>query len=89
MKRFEIHLKGRVQGVGFRHFVLMRALDAGITGYVRNFADGSVFVLAEGEEADLELFADFLKIGPSRARVDQIIIDRFEATIRSDQFIIK
>ena len=89
MKRFEIIVKGRVQGVGYRYFALMRALESGITGYVRNLPDGSVFVLAEGEEPELETFTDFLKIGPTRARIDQIIIDRFETSIKSNQFIIK
>jgi acylphosphatase len=89
MKRFEIYLKGRVQGVGFRYFTLIKALENRITGYVRNLPDGGVFVEAEGDESDLEAFIDFLKIGPARARIDQIIIDRFETSFKSNQFIIK
>jgi acylphosphatase len=45
-----------VQGVGYRYFVTDCAQKAGVTGYVRNMADGSVQVIAEGNEGPLQNF---------------------------------
>lgn len=89
MMRYEIQIKGRVQGVGFRYFVLKRALELNIKGYVRNLPDGSVYVSAEGEKNDLVTFTDYLRIGPALARIDQFITDKFEVSSISDRFIIK
>ena len=48
MTRLHVHLKGRVQGVGFRYFVQRTASRLEVYGWVRNRWDGSVEVLAEG-----------------------------------------
>ncbi len=62
---------GRVQGVGFREFVYMRARFLGLRGYVRNLPDmRSVEVVAEGERAGLEQLLHHLRDGPRGARVD-------------------
>jgi acylphosphatase len=53
MKRAIITARGRVQGVGYRYYVLDCAQQAHVTGYVRNMADGSVEVIAEGSEESL------------------------------------
>jgi acylphosphatase len=73
---FEIIVKGRVQGVGFRYFVHKRALEHEITGFVRNMPGPSVYVLAEGEDASLGAFVDHIKMGPPLARVIDVIISR-------------
>lgn len=46
---------GRVQGVGFRYFVLREATQRGIGGWVRNCEDGSVQMLLQGEEEAVQL----------------------------------
>ena len=69
MKAFHAVIEGEVQGVGFRYSALREARSLGITGWVRNRADGAVEVRAEGSEQDLEAFADWLKAGPSEAWV--------------------
>lgn len=51
MMRCEVRFSGRVQGVGFRYTALEMARANGIYGWVRNCPDGSVLLLAEGEEA--------------------------------------
>jgi acylphosphatase len=56
MKRVVVTARGRVQGVGYRYFVTDCAQQAGVTGYVRNMADGSVQVIAEGSEESLTNF---------------------------------
>src|SRR6056297_1042972 len=63
-------LKGRVQGVGFRHFTYRLAMALGIQGYVKNMSDGSVEVLAQSDsEKVLGDFQKRLKEGPSFAKV--------------------
>jgi acylphosphatase len=62
-------ISGRVQGVGFRYFAERSARQARVTGWVRNLADGSVEVHAEGTLAQIELFASNLRRGPSRADI--------------------
>lgn len=66
-------VRGRVQGVGFRFFVERVAGDLRLRGWVRNCADGSVEVLAEGELEVLDRFEEALRRGPRMARVDQVI----------------
>jgi acylphosphatase len=61
-----------VQGVGFRWFVRERARRLGLAGWVRNLADGSVEVAAEGDEPQVELLRSELQKGPSGARVKAV-----------------
>ncbi len=67
--RLHVHLKGRVQGVGFRYFVQRTAGQTGVTGWVRNRWDGSVEVLAEGPRAVLDQFLGAVRRGPPGAHV--------------------
>ena len=53
MVRYEVIFKGRVQGVGFRYMTQDYALELGLLGWVRNLADGSVQMVAEGDETDI------------------------------------
>ncbi|MBF0387456.1 MAG: acylphosphatase [Candidatus Omnitrophica bacterium] len=54
MTTCEVIFKGRVQGVGFRYTACDMARESGICGWVTNLPDGSVQLLAEGEEALVE-----------------------------------
>jgi acylphosphatase len=56
MERITAIAKGRVQGVGYRHFVARCAHATGVHGYVRNMPDGSVMMVAESSRASLEDF---------------------------------
>lgn len=73
----ELHavVHGRVQGVGFRYFVVERALGLGLRGYARNESDGSVEVLAQGPRPALENLLALLWRGPSAATVSQVDVD--------------
>lgn len=55
-KRISVTVTGRVQGVGYRYYVTDCASDHGISGYVKNNPDGTVTVVAEGEESSLQDF---------------------------------
>ncbi len=72
MKCFEINVRGRVQGVGYRNFVYKTALRLDIQGFVKNMRDGSVFITAEGEKKNLESFVEFCKVGSSYSNVQTV-----------------
>ena len=63
-KRLHAIVEGRVQGVGFRYFVLDQASALGVTGWVRNRWDGSVEVTAEGVLSKLNQLLNALYRGP-------------------------
>jgi acylphosphatase len=69
-RRFVV--RGRVQGVGFRWFVEREAHMLGVSGWVRNNADGSVEVLAMGTREQLSGLRSRLQQGPRAARVDAV-----------------
>ncbi|GER86666.1 acylphosphatase [Dictyobacter vulcani] len=63
---------GLVQGVGFRYFVVQRALTLGLDGYVRNDSTGDVEVVAQGTHSALEQLLALLRQGPSAAQVHDV-----------------
>jgi acylphosphatase len=69
--RLAAAVRGRVQGVFFRHFVASVARELGLAGYVRNLASGdTVEVVAEGERTLLNSLLDRLAVGPAGAHVE-------------------
>lgn len=72
MEKWHLIVKGRVQGVGFRYFTAQSARENNISGWVRNLPGGAVEIHGQGEEADLRLFLDAVKQGPSMSRVDGV-----------------
>lgn len=69
-RRYKI--SGKVQGVGFRFFVLTCAEALKIGGWVRNASDGTVEAYAEGTEDQLAEFEFDLSRGPRFARVENV-----------------
>ena len=69
-----ILVRGMVQGVGFRWSAAREAWKRGIAGLVKNLSDGSVYIEAEGEREQLDLFAGWCRIGPRTGFVDSIEI---------------
>ncbi|MCP1335226.1 acylphosphatase [Futiania mangrovi] len=67
-----IHVRGRVQGVGFRAFVERRAQMLGLSGWVRNRADGSVEAVAAGPQESLDDLVAACREGPRAARVSAV-----------------
>ena len=74
-KRFRIY--GHVQGVGFRYFTWKQALKIGVTGFVRNLADGSVEVIAAGSESQIDALDAWLQHGPRTAIVDNVFSENY------------
>jgi acylphosphatase len=65
-------VSGRVQGVYYRGTAVRRAREMGISGYARNLPDGRVEVLAQGADAAVAAFIQWLWIGSSAAKVTQV-----------------
>lgn len=65
-------INGQVQGVFFRASTRQQAMALGLTGWVRNLADGRVEAVACGKSAQLDLFEQWLKRGPELAKVDSV-----------------
>ena len=71
-ERLRIIVRGRVQGVFFRASAARIARTAGLKGFARNLADGSVEIVAEGARASLEQLRAWAERGPMDARVERI-----------------
>ena len=72
MTRLHFVVHGRVQGIGYRWFVVEKAAALSLTGWVRNNPDGTVEAEAEGSAEDVARFAEALKSGHPYARVTRI-----------------
>lgn len=71
-KNYQIHVIGIVQGVWFRKYTREKAISHNLVGFVKNEPDGSVYVEAEGQEADIELFLKWLHKGSPLSKVDKV-----------------
>ena len=89
-ERLNAVVHGRVQGVGFRFFVLQQAVALGLTGWVRNLEGGTaVEVLAEGETASLQELLAALHDGPNAAYVRDVKVHYSPATGEFPDFDIR
>ncbi|HSO26785.1 MAG TPA: acylphosphatase [Anaerolineales bacterium] len=70
--RLHATIEGRVQGVGFRHFVQTTANELKLSGWVRNRWEGTVEVVAEGERPQVEKLLAALRRGPRSAHVSNV-----------------
>ena len=69
--RVHIWVTGRVQGVGFRAYVVSSADSIGVCGWVRNVGWDTVEAVAEGIREQVDQFIRAIKIGPRASRVDK------------------
>ena len=70
--RRRVVVTGRVQGVWFRESCRREAAAAGVTGWVRNAADGSVEAVLEGEPEPVERVLAWMRVGPTHAIVANV-----------------
>lgn len=71
-KHFNITVSGKVQGVFYRASTKRKAEELGISGFVKNMPDGSVYIEAEGEMPQLSGLIDWCKIGPRHSNVENV-----------------
>ncbi len=91
MEKDRAHLKitGRVQGVGFRNNTRRKAQELDVTGWVKNLADGSVEMVAEGNKEDIDELITWANTGPRLANVEDVEVDREEPKNEFDSFSIR
>jgi len=80
MERLHAVVRGDVQGVGFRYFLVDSGRRLGVRGWVRNRPDGSVELVAEGDRATLERILEAARQGPRHARVEDVAVEWQPAT---------
>lgn len=85
----EIVVTGKVQGVGFRRFVLSQARLFNIAGFVKNRFTGDVYILATGEELNIRLFIDKMKQGNLFSRVKNVTSFTIPVENEDEGFSIK
>ncbi len=72
MTALRLRIAGRVQGVGFRDWLLAEARRHGLAGWVRNRADGTVEALLAGDAPAVQAVVSACRLGPPLARVASI-----------------
>ncbi len=88
-ERLEADVRGYVQGVGFRWFVVRKATQLGLGGWVSNEPDGTVRVVAEGNPAALDELLAALRSGPAGASVELVDARRLPSAGGMGSFTIR
>lgn len=89
IRRASITVLGRVQRVFFRDSTTRKARKLNLTGWVKNESDGSVKIIAEGEEENLKKLIEWAKRGPLLAKVDGIDVKWLNGEREYNNFEIK
>ena len=79
-------ITGRVQGVGYRDWALATAQRLGLSGWVRNRADGSVEALVVGDDEAVGRMIEACRRGPSLARVDAVDVEPIDLDVLPSGF---
>lgn len=88
-QRLEATVRGYVQGVGFRWFVVRLATQLGLTGWTANERDGTVRVVAEGSPQALDELLRLLHEGPAGANVERVDANRLPSVGAFRSFSIR
>jgi len=89
VKRVKMSIVGDVQGVFFRHFAKKEADSLGLTGWCRNESDGSVYVIVEGEDKNVDKFVHWSKQGSELATVENLDVTEEKYTGLEHEFEIR
>lgn len=83
-----LQVSGKVQGVYYRQSTRKKALSLGLSGYVQNLPDGSVYIRATGNREQLDKLIAWCRIGPPAASVKELIVQEMNLENFED-FLIK
>jgi acylphosphatase len=89
MRRVRANVTGRVQGVAFRASTVEEARTLGLTGWVRNLADGSVELEAQGDDARVGELLVWCGHGPPAARVSGVTVHDCEVIADERGFALR
>jgi acylphosphatase len=87
--QLQIIVEGRVQGVGYRYFTQMKAVQYGIHGWVKNRSDGKVEMITSGTKDNLDKFVEDIRRGNPFSIVENIEINEIETEEVYQSFTIK
>lgn len=89
VKRYKAILTGRVQGVGLRFFTMENASKLGLTGWVKNMADGTVHLEVQGEDSVITKFVSIIKKGNFIINVETFDAEEIPVIEEEKAFIIR
>lgn len=79
VQTFVIIVSGKVQGVYYRQSARQKAQELGVTGFVKNMANGDVMLIATGNTEQLNALVEWCRKGPPAARVNNVQVTEEEA----------
>ena len=82
-------VSGRVQGVGFRYFVMRHAQAENICGYVRNLNDGRVEFFLQGTSGSVSTVLGKIRRGPDYARVSELQLEDCDVIPGLTEFVVR
>lgn len=88
MLEMQCIVSGKVQGVSYRTYVQDSAGALGLTGYVRNLSDGTVEVVAQGDQTTLKEFVEYLHEGSLLSEVEGVAVEWRSLKNKLDDFSI-
>lgn len=89
VRRIEANVRGVVQGVSYRAYTHEQGRRLSLTGWVANQPDGTVALVAEGEEKNLRRLIVWLYIGSPAARVLHVDVNWLDATGEFETFEVR
>ncbi|MCG6140165.1 acylphosphatase [Leptospira bourretii] len=87
--RARILIRGTVQGVGFRYYVLQKAQEMRLKGYTQNLPNGEVEAVVEGDKLFIEDLYRAMQRGPTKAKVKDHVIEWSDPKNQFRTFLIK
>jgi acylphosphatase len=87
--RIYIIVSGKVQGVGFRRFVVTHAMQLNLSGYCKNLPSGEVEIDVEGPSGKVQELVRQLHIGPSRGQIAKVTVSSPLEPQNGSTFIIR
>tara|TARA_A100001037_G_scaffold72355_1_gene64707 strand:+ start:3255 stop:3527 length:273 start_codon:yes stop_codon:yes gene_type:complete len=88
MFRIHVMVSGKVQNVGFRKYTQDKAMELGITGWVKNLFDNAVEIIAEGDIDSLTELTGWLQYGSPLAKVKKLSIEWYPSENKFESFEI-
>ncbi len=88
-KQAVLKIYGKVQGVFFRDSSRFKAQELNLFGWAKNESDGTVKIVAEGEDKNLKIFVEWCKYGPDHAGVEKVDVKWFAPSEEFADFVIK
>lgn len=88
-KRARIVVRGSVQGVGFRYYVMQKAQEMRLKGFVQNLPNGEVEAVVEGDKLFIDDIYRAMQRGPTKAKVNDHAIQWMDPKNDFRTFMIK